>query len=85
MQNSELKLLSKLNDGLNDIPDALEVLDDALAVAQGTQDALEKARSYHDGVLAAMETLRAACDRMEGIVSTEAWPLPTYNKMLFYC
>jgi glutamine synthetase len=82
---SELKLLSKLNDGLNDISDALEVLDDALAVAQGTQDALEKARSYHDGVLAAMETLRAACDRMEGIVSTEAWPLPTYNKMLFYC
>ena len=43
------------------------------------------ARSYHDGVLAAMDRLRAACDAMEGIVSTEAWPLPTYNKILFYC
>ena len=43
------------------------------------------ARSYHDGVLAAMGRLRVACDAMEGIVSTEAWPLPTYNKILFYC
>ena len=81
----ELKLLSALNDGANEISDALEVLDAALAKAQAMEDALEKARSYHDDVLAAMEELRAVCDRMEGIVSTEAWPLPTYNKMLFYC
>ena len=32
-----------------------------------------------------MERLRAICDDMEVIVSTNAWPLPTYNKMLFYC
>ena len=81
----ELKLLSALNDGANEISDALEVLDAALAKAQAMEDVLEKARSYHDDVLAAMEELRAVCDRMEGIVSTEAWPLPTYNKMLFYC
>ena len=37
------------------------------------------------GVLAAMDRLRVACDAMEGIVSTEAWPMPTYNKILFYC
>ena len=36
-------------------------------------------------VLSAMERLRAACDQMETIVSTKAWPLPTYNKILFYC
>ena len=81
----ELKLLSQLNEGSNEISDALDVLDEALAKAQATQDGLAKARSYHDDVLAAMAGLRAACDRMEGIVSTEAWPLPTYNKMLFYC
>ena len=82
---AEQKLLAKLNDGANAISDALDVLDEALEKAQGIDDVLAKARAYHDEVLAAMESLRAVCDEMEGIVSTEAWPLPTYNKILFYC
>ena len=82
---ADLKLLGKLNDGANEISDALDVLDAALAKAHGTSDALEKARTYHDEVLVAMQSLRVVCDCMEGIVSTEAWPLPTYNKILFYC
>ena len=82
---ADLKLLDKLNEGANEISDAVDALDEALAKAQGTEDALAKARSYHDDVLAAMGRLRTACDAMEGIVSTEAWPIPTYNKILFYC
>ena len=82
---ADLKLLDKLNDGANEMSDAIDELDDALALAQATTDELERARAYHDGVLAAMQHLRTICDAMEGIVSTEAWPLPTYNKMLFYC
>jgi glutamine synthetase len=82
---AELKLLGALNDGGNEISDAIDALDEALAAAQGESDALAKARCYHDGVLGSMERLRTACDAMERIVSTEAWPLPTYNKMLFYC
>ena len=82
---ADLKLLEKLNDGANEISDMLDVLDAAIAKAQATADALQKARIYHDEVLGAMEDLRVVCDRMEGIVSTEAWPIPTYNKILFYC
>ena len=82
---ADLKLLDKLNDGANEISDAVDELDAALAKAQGMQDVLDKARAYHDDVLTAMERLRTACDAMEGIVSTAAWPLPTYNKILFYC
>ena len=82
---AEQKLLVKLNDGANEISDAVDVLDEALAIARRVAEPLAKARAYHDGVLAAMDRLRAACDAMECIVSTEAWPLPTYNKMLFYC
>ena len=67
------------------ISDAVDELDAALAKAKGIDDALAKARSYHDDVLAAMDRLRTACDAMENIVSTEAWPMPTYNKILFYC
>ena len=79
------KILDKLNEGANEISDAVDALDEALAKAQGTEDALAKARSYHDDVLAAMGRLRTVCDEMEGIVSTKAWPMPTYNKILFYC
>ena len=82
---ADQKLLAKLNDGANEISDALDELDGALATAQDIAEPLARARSYHDGVLAAMGRLRMACDAMEGIVSTEAWPLPTYNKILFYC
>ena len=82
---ADLKLLDKLNEGANEISDATDALDEALAKAKGIDDALAKARSYHDDVLGAMDRLRIACDTMEGIVSTEMWPLPTYNKILFYC
>ena len=75
----------RLNDGANAMADAIDALDAALAFAAARVDSLEKARAYHDEVLAAMGALRAICDDMEGIVSTEAWPLPTYNKILFYC
>jgi len=82
---ADQKLLAKLNAGANEISDAVDVLDEALAKAQATDEEYAKARVYHDEVLAAMDRLRTACDAMEGIVSTEAWPMPTYNKILFYC
>ena len=31
-----------------------------------------------------METLRAAVDDMERLCSHDFWPVPSYNKMLFY-
>ena len=82
---ADKKLLALLNEGANEMSEALEALDAALAEAQGIADELVRARSYHDGVLGAMNRLRTVCDSMENIVSTEAWPLPTYNKILFYC
>ena len=82
---ADLKLLAKLNEGANEISDAVDALDAALAEAQAAEDVLAKAQSYHDGVVAAMFRLRVACDAMENIVSTEVWPMPTYNKILFYC
>ncbi len=82
---ADLRLLTRLNDGANTMYDAIDVLDEALAKAQGIEDAYLKARCFHDDVLAAMDGLRVITDDMEGIVSTEAWPLPTYNKILFYC
>ena len=81
----EIKLLKELNAGTNRISECVEVLDAALEEAAGIEDSLEEATAYHDKVLAAMDDLRAVCDEMENICSTEVWPMPTYNKMLFYC
>ena len=82
---ADQKLLARLNDGANAMADAIDALDAALALAAAESDSLAQARAYHDEVIAAMDALRAICDDMEGIVSTDAWPLPTYNKILFYC
>ena len=46
-------------------------------------DAQEKANYYHDVVFAAMNELRAVSDEMETITSSDYWPYPTYDKLLF--
>ncbi|MGN0994535.1 MAG: glutamine synthetase III, partial [Butyricicoccus sp.] len=56
-------------------------LDDALASATG--DSLTLARSYRDGVLTAMNALRAAVDEMEVYTDASCWPYPSYGAMLF--
>ena len=56
-------------------------LDDALASASG--DSLTLARSYRDGVLSAMNALRAAVDEMEVYTDASCWPYPSYGAMLF--
>ena len=38
---------------------------------------------YHDAIFAQMETVRAAADELETLVSSEAWPYPTYVDLLF--
>ena len=34
-------------------------------------------------VFPALNTLRAAADKLENMISDELWPLPTYREMLF--
>jgi glutamine synthetase len=46
-------------------------------------DTLAHAKHSHDAVLAGMLAVRAAGDKLEGIVSDDLWPLPTYQEMLF--
>jgi len=49
--------------------------------AKGTL--LDHARHMRDKVLPAMRNVRDISDKLEGIVSDELWPLPTYQEMLF--
>ncbi|NTU89279.1 MAG: glutamine synthetase type III [Actinobacteria bacterium] len=81
---ADIALLNRLNDGANIMALAIDKLDVAIEKAQSIEDTYTNACAYHDEVLPAMVELRAVADDMEGIVSTEAWPVPTYNKILFY-
>jgi glutamine synthetase len=46
-------------------------------------DVLEHARYMHDTVVAAMDAVRAAADRLEKVVADDLWPLPKYSEILF--
>ena len=58
-------------------------LETALAQAVQTQTMTTLALYYKDVVLPLMTKLRASIDKLEGIVSTDAWPIPTYGDLLF--
>ena len=61
---------------------ALATLKDALTTGGG-ESALEEATHARDELLPAMAAVRAAADKLEGIVADDLWPLPTYQEMLY--
>jgi glutamine synthetase len=44
---------------------------------------LEESKHYCDTLLPAMLKLRESVDALEGVMDDSAWPLPTYQEMLF--
>ncbi len=81
---SEMGLLDRLVSGLDKISDCIEALYSGEKVACSKDDDMEKARAYHDEVIPAMKNLREAVDAMEMIMPEDTWPVPGYNKILFY-
>jgi glutamine synthetase len=66
-------------DELQETSDALDaVLDEHL---EG--DSLSHAKHARDKIIPAMNAVRVAGDKLEGLVSDDLWPLPTYQEMLF--
>ncbi len=81
---SEEKLLGRLVEGLDRIYEVTAKLNEVEDAAAETEDDLSAARAYHDDVIPVMNELRAAVDEMEQIVPEDIWPVPSYNRMLFY-
>ena len=50
---------------------------------EGGDDTQAHALHFRDKVLPIMSQIRVAADALEGIVSDELWPLPTYQEMMF--
>ena len=81
---SETKTLNRLSADADAMSDAIDTLQDAVDAAKALPSESEKAVAFHDNVLPAMDTLRAAADDAETICGEDYWPLPSYSKMLYY-
>ncbi len=80
----EEQLLEKLSAGLTKITDAIDELEGKDAAAKAIEDDLARAKAYHESVIPSMQSLRDAVDSMETICPEDEWPVPSYNRMLFY-
>ena len=81
---SETKTLTKLSADADAMSDAIDTLQDAVDATKKLPTETEKAVAFHDNVLPAMDSLRAAADDAETICGEDYWPLPSYSKMLYY-
>ncbi len=74
--------LSELVSAIDELQTAADALDSILD-EHPNGDSLEHARHSRDVIIPAMEAVRAAGDKLEGLVADDLWPLPTYQEMLF--
>ncbi|MGN0287843.1 MAG: glutamine synthetase III [Atopobiaceae bacterium] len=81
---AEKKLVQDLTDGVRAIIAAADDLEAKNKVATSKDDPQAEDDEYRDSVIPAMQTLRNAVDSMEVITSDDYWPVPSYNKMLFW-
>ncbi len=65
---------------VDDLRATLGKLDKARTAAHKAKD---EAKAMKTKVIPAMNTVRAACDALEGVVPADLWPLPSYREMLF--
>ncbi len=73
--------LTELSGLVTELRGALGGLKEALAATTGSAE--EVAKHSQTDLIPAMGAVRAAADKLEGIVADDLWPLPTYQEMLF--
>ena len=81
---AEKGLVQTLTDGIDKITDLVADLEQKNAAAQDLEDCTEQDNAYRDSVIPAMDALRASVDEMEKVCGHDYWPVPSYNKILFY-
>ncbi len=75
-------VLDEVSELVRNLQDAVTVLEKALEhSAEGST--VDHATHARDHVVPAMANVREVSDKLEGVVSDEFWPLPTYQEMLF--
>ena len=80
---AQAEMLSEVDGLLTEAKKALNTLKAVEAGASGIPDVKERAFYYKDTVREAMDALRAPVDKLEMIVDSTVWPIPTYGELMF--
>ncbi len=80
---AQMEMLEEVDGLLAEAKKALNPLKELEAGASGISDAKKLAFYYKDTVKVAMDALRAPIDKLEMIVDSTIWPVPTYGDLMF--
>ena len=81
--STQVELLKQVDGLLTEAQAALETLQAETAKASAIEDVKAQAFYYKDTVKAAMDALRAPVDKLEMVVDSDIWPMPTYGELMF--
>ena len=76
-------LLKEVCELTNSIGKKVDALYNVLVTAEGNTESYSQAYDYRFKVFEKMSDLRCDVDKLETIVSSEIWPLPTYAELIF--
>ncbi len=80
---AQIEMLNEVDELLAEAKKALSVLIKEEAAATAIKDAKEQAFYFKDVVKEAMGALRTPIDKLEMIVDSKIWPIPTYGDLMF--
>ena len=80
---AQVELLGQVDALLGEAKAALNTLEAETAKAAAMEDVKEQAFYYKDSVKTAMDALRAPVDKLEMLVDSSVWPMPTYADLMF--
>lgn len=80
---TQIELISKISDYLDNANNALRELEEAVEITENIKGIYSVAKSCRDLIITAMERLRIPCDELELLVAKEYWPFPSYGDLLF--
>lgn len=81
---AQIEIVNAIDAKLAELRKATLELEDIVAkAAEKEDDPHAWAKYYHDVVFAYFDTVRKPADELEKMVDAEAWPIPTYEELLF--
>ncbi len=80
---AERALIERISGLTDELYARCGALDEAVAGADGSADCREQAHYFRRAVLPAMQALRETADTLEDLVSKDAWPYPSYGRLLY--
>ncbi|HOV25754.1 MAG TPA: glutamine synthetase III [Pseudobacteroides sp.] len=82
--STQTELLTEVSSLLSSLKKNIKILEDVTEKASNLHgDSYKQACYYRDTVFTQMAAVRADADKLETLVDSDLWPLPTYSDLLF--